>query len=170
MDYQTAPTLETDRLRLRAYRLDDFDLFAAFYASARSQYADGPVLRAVAWEWFASGAGRWPLTGYGAWTIERLADKVRIGIVSLNYPAKLQTECELGWLLWAGYEGQGYAIEAARGAHRFAVDELKWTSFVSYISRENTQSIRLAEKLGAALDDRATQLVDDETFVYRYTY
>ncbi|MEO9971956.1 MAG: GNAT family N-acetyltransferase [Hyphomonadaceae bacterium] len=168
MNDLAAPTLITDRLRLRAYRLSDFRGFADFYTSPRSQYADGPVDGDVAWAWFAAGTGRWALTGYGAWTIEKRDDNQAIGIVSLNHPVKTDAERELGWLLWEGHEGSGYATEAAVSARQFAFEQLGWETMVSYIARENAASIRLAERIGAHLDEAATQMADADTLVYRH--
>ena len=39
------PVLETDRLRLRAPRLEDFEHWAAFFASERSRFERGFVPR-----------------------------------------------------------------------------------------------------------------------------
>ncbi len=168
MPCSSAPSLQTDRLLLRAYRIEDFEGFAEFYGSERSQYADGPVSRARAWHWFAAGAGRWALLGYGAWAIERAEDGAYIGMISLNHPIVDGQERELGWLLWDGFEGQGYGTEAAQAARAFAIETLNWGSFVSYISRDNLSSIRLAERLGAQLDPQATEMADRETLVYRH--
>ena len=169
MTSSSAPHLRTERLLLRAYRLDDFEAFARFYGSDRSRYADGPVSRAVAWDWFAAGAGRWALTGYGAWAVERGEDGAFIGIVSLNHPATPDMERELGWLLWEGFEGHGYATEAAQAARDFATDTLGWQGFVSYISRDNHSSVRLAGRLGAKLDAQASKQGEPDTLVYRYS-
>ena len=168
MKYPDAPTLETDRLLLRAYRLADFEQFAQFYASQRSRFADGPVSRSTAWAWFAAGAWRWSLTGYGAWAVERREDRVCVGVVSLNHPIEIGYERELGWLLWERHEGNGYAVEAAHEARRFAFDQLGWASLVSYISTENDQSIRLAERIGAILDPAASTPDHEPTLVYRH--
>ena len=168
MIHKAAPTLETDRLRLRACRLADFEYFAELYASQRSQFADGPISRSTAWTWFAAGAGRWHLTGYGAWAIERREDEVCVGVVSLNYPIEVGYERELGWLLWEAYKGNGYAVEAAFEARRFAFEELGWTDLVSYIHADNDQSIRLVERMGATLDRATPSPDDDPTLVYRH--
>ena len=168
MTFSCAPTLETDRLRLRAYRVEDFEHFAALYASPRSRHADGPVSRSTAWAWFAAGAGRWPLVGYGAWAIERLRDAACVGVVSLNHPVNPGEERELGWLLWEAYEGNGYATEAAMKAREFAFEELQWATLVSYISADNEQSIRLAERMGASLDVNAAEFAEAQTLVYRH--
>ena len=170
MQHTAAPTLITDRLRLRAYRLTDFEAFADFYASPRSQYADGPVARDVAWVRFAAGAGAWSLAGYGGWIIELRKDNAAIGTVSLNHPAHVDNEPELGWLLWDGYEGQGYASEAALAGRQFAFEQLGWDTLVSYISPENKASIRLAKRMSAVLDQKSTDLMEGEdTHVYRHS-
>lgn len=168
MDYSSAPRLETERLILRPYCLDDFGHFADLYASPRSKYIDGPVSRSEAWTLFAAGAGRWSLTGYGAWAIESRESGLSVGVISLNYPVGVP-ERELGWLLWDGFEGQGYAKEAAIRARAFAFDELDWSTVVSYIARENDRSIRLATRMGAELDRSANTLAEDETLTYRHT-
>ena len=167
MNYSSAPILETERLLLRPYRLEDFEQFAALYASPRSIHVDGPVSRADAWTLFAAAAGRWSLVGYGAWAIERRESGTCVGVISLNYPVDVP-ERELGWLLWGGFEGKGYAIEAAIRARAFAFDELGWSTAVSYIARGNDRSIRLATRMGAELDLSADSFVDDETLTYRH--
>lgn len=168
MSTENAPIIETDRLRLRPYQVSDFEAYAALMMSARSQYVDGPISRAQAWDQFASGSGRWALIGYGAWAIERSADAICVGAVALNHPIVDGTERELGWLLWDGFEGNGYALEAAKAGKAYAFNTLRWRTLVSYISRENTKSIRLAERLGGRFDEAASLLTDEETLVYRY--
>lgn len=168
MKFSNAPTLCTHRLLLREYTAEDFDSFAALYASPRSKFADGPVSRATAWTWFAAGAGRWSLVGYGAWAVDRKSDGACVGVVSLNHPVQKNQERELGWLLWEQFEGFGYAVEAAAEAKRFAFNELHWPTLVSYIDKDNDKSIRLAERLGATLDQEATVLTDEKTLVFRH--
>lgn len=167
MKLTEAPILQTKRLYLRPYRLEDFEPFAVLYQSERSKYMDGPIDRDRAWTLFAAGAGRWLLLGYGPWAIERKECGQCIGIVSLNPPMR-NTEKELGWALWEGFTGQGYAWEAAQRAFSFAITELGWTDFVSYISAPNTSSIKLAERLGAICDSEASATQPDDTLAYRY--
>jgi len=168
MPYTTAPILETDRLKLRPYRYEDFEGFAALYQSPRSKYMDGPIERNTAWTLFAAGAAHWQLLGHGPWSIERKDDTQCVGLVSLNPPIAAP-EQELGWALWEGYTGKGYALEAAICARDFALQTLNWASFVSYISAPNTPSIKLAKHLGATLDPEATSKQTGDTQVYRYT-
>jgi RimJ/RimL family protein N-acetyltransferase len=162
-----APDLFTGRLQLRHYRLSDFDPFADYFASPRSRYTDGPVARERAWDLFASGAGRWSLLGYGAWAVERQADGATVGLVSLNPPFAVG-EPELGWILWDGFEGQGYAREAANAALNFAWQELGWSTLISAIHAENERSVRLAEQLGARFDPEVRHPSEPETRFYRF--
>ncbi|MEM7766602.1 MAG: GNAT family N-acetyltransferase [Pseudomonadota bacterium] len=146
-----APVLATERLVLRPYQWSDFEAFAAYFASPRSEFTDGPVSRERAWDMFAAGAGNWRLVGYGAWSVERRDDGVHLGLVSLNPPMALP-EPELGWILWDGFEGKGYGLEAAQTARDFAFASLGWRGLLSNIHRRNTRSIRLAERMGCTID------------------
>ena len=53
----TVPVLATERLILRAPEPADFEGYAAFYASERSVWEDGPLSRGAAWAEFAAWAG-----------------------------------------------------------------------------------------------------------------
>lgn len=167
MTYSAAPVLETERLVLRPYIEADFDAFAAYFASARSAYTDGPVSRLAAWDLFTAGAGRWAIAGHGAWTIEVSQTGQAAGLVSLN-TAIVLPDPELGWILWDGFEGHGYAFEAARRARDFAFETLKWPRLISGIHQENTRSIRLAERMGARLDPDLLLKAEPETLFYRH--
>ena len=121
---------------LRPYQEADFEAFADYFASSRSIYTDGPVSRSTAWDLFTAGAGRWMIAGHGAWTIERKADGAALGLVSLTTAITLP-DPELGWILWQGNEGQGYAHEAALNARNFAFEILQWPELISGIHRDN---------------------------------
>ena len=78
-------------------------------------------------------------------------------------------ETEIGWVLFDGHEGKGFATEAARATLVFARDTLGWTEIVSYIAPENQASVRVAERLGATLDTAAPQpKPGDNALVYRH--
>ncbi|MEO1306169.1 MAG: GNAT family N-acetyltransferase [Pseudomonadota bacterium] len=167
MKFTTAPTLETERLVLRSYRLEDFDAFAAYFASERSTFTDGPISKELAWDLFAAGAGRWVIANHGAWTIERRTDGAAMGLVSLNTAISLPYP-ELGWILWDGFEGNGYAFEAARNARNFAFEILGWSDLISGIHTDNSASIKLAERLKAVRDRSLVLESEPETLFYRH--
>lgn len=145
------PVIETARLRLRPNRLEDFDAFAAFYASPRAELRGGRRDRIDAWRGFCAEIGHWQLRGYGFWGVEERATGAYVGQVGLYYPEGWP-EPEIGWLVMEDFEGRGYAREAALASRAHAYGELGWRTAVSVIHADNTRSIRLAERLGAWLD------------------
>lgn len=162
----TPPRLQTERLVLRAPALADFAAYAAFFASPRSGYEDGPLARGPAWREFASAAGQWMLKGYGAWSIEERATGAYAGEVGIFHPAHFP-EPEIGWTLMAPFEGRGLAHEAALAARAWAYAALGLETLVSYVAPGNARSIRLAERLGARLDPDAPYPDDDPCLVFR---
>jgi RimJ/RimL family protein N-acetyltransferase len=164
--FDAAPTITTDRLVLRAHRLDDFAPIAALYASDRARYMDGPKPAHEAWRIFMSDVGQWPILGYGAWAIT-LRDGTYVGQVGINRPLEFP-EDELGWLLFDGHDGKGYAAEAAIAARDFAFREAELPTLVSYVDPDNGPSIRLAERLGAVRDPDAATPLNDPCLVFRH--
>ena len=161
------PTLETARLTLRPPRLEDFEPYAAFFASDRSIYQDGPLNRAGAWKEFATVVGQWALRGYGAWSVEERASGAYLGEAGIFHAAHYP-EPEIGWMVLADAEGTGIAHEAAIAVRAFAYGTLGLKTLVSYIDADNARSIRLAERLGATRDDDAPLPEDERCLVYRH--
>ncbi|WP_299773456.1 GNAT family N-acetyltransferase [uncultured Tateyamaria sp.] len=151
----SAPTLETERLILRAPELSDFDALAAFYASPRSSFVGGPQSRELSWRALALEAGHWVLRGFGRWTLIEKTTNTPVGIVGLWHPEGFP-ERELGWDLFDGATGKGYATEAAIAARSYAYDTLGWTTLTSLIAIDNEGSRRVAERLGATYDSDFT--------------
>ena len=161
-----APLLTTERLVLRAQRLEDFEPFATMLASPRAVYMNGPITRRDAWNWFASDSGSWVLLGLGGWTLERRTDGAVIGQVGINKPDYFP-EVEMGWMLYPEFAGQGYATEAAIAARDWAFGPRALDTLVSYIDPENAASRAVAGRLGAQLDDTAP-VPEPGTLAYRH--
>lgn len=145
------PTIETKRLRLRGPALSDFEDFQRIMMSTRAQYMGGPYNKAGAWGVFCHDIAGWAIFGHGGLMIDRKRDGVCIGQVGINH-GPLFPEKELGWLLYDGHEGQGYATEAAAALRDWAFEELGLTTLVSYCDPHNAPSIAVAERLGAVRD------------------
>lgn len=160
------PTLHTNRLILRPYQRSDFDTYAAFMASDRAEYMDGPLDREKAWTWFTNDVATWALYGFGTLAIEM--DGQLAGGVGLVHPPHYP-EPECGWFVFDGFTQRGVAVEAGRAMidHTFATTDLQ--TIVSYISAANAPSIRVAESLGAVLDSNAASPDEQGTVVYRHT-
>ena len=162
------PVLETARLILRVPSEEDFETVATFMTSDRTEYLGGVVTdRWQQWRSFLATFGHWALRGYGLFQVT-LGDGTRVGRVGiLNHGAGLWPEPELGWHLFDGHEGKGYASEAAMAVRDWAWRERSLGPLISQIHPDNTASRRLAERLGARVE-RETTLLGDPALIYRH--
>ena len=146
-----APRIETERLVLRAPTRGDFAPIAAFFATEASRFVGGPLPERQVWWGFGADVGAWDLLGFGCWAIEERATGAFAGQVGLNQPPHFP-EREIGWMLVPGFEGKGYATEAARAARAYAYGTLGWKTAVSYVDRDNHRSAAVARRLGSRED------------------
>ena len=162
------PVLETERLRLRAPRIEDFDYYAEISVGPRGQYLLEDPSRENAWFDFTQMIASWVLHGYGLWAVETKVDPTVIGFVLLGFePA--DHEPELGFMFREMAEGKGYAREAAMAARAHGFGALDLPSLVSTIDHENARSRRLAERLGAVRDPKAEAAHGNAISVYRHS-
>ena len=146
----TIPELETDRLRLRAFRNEDLDAYAAMCADPEVMRYLGTgvtLSRADAWRSMAGFLGHWALRGHGMWALEEKATGTLVGRAGFLEPEGWPG-FELGWTLGRPYWGRGFATEAARRALDFAFRELDRARVISLIRPANTPSLRVAERIG----------------------
>ena len=160
------PVLETERLRLRAPEVGDFEHYAAFLASDRAIHERGPMDRRAAWREFCASLACWPLRGFGSWSVTDRDGGAYLGEVGLFQPVEYP-EPEIGWLVIPEAEGKGIAYEAALAVRAWAFGTLGLGTLVSYIDPANARSIRLAERLGAWLDGDAPG-IDPGDLVFRH--
>jgi RimJ/RimL family protein N-acetyltransferase len=83
------PELDTERLRLRALRLDDLDAYARMYSNPdvmRFLESGVPLDRAAAFRSMATHLGHWQLRGYGQWALEERATGAFVGRAGLWQP------------------------------------------------------------------------------------
>jgi RimJ/RimL family protein N-acetyltransferase len=140
--------LETHRLVLRGLREDDIEALAAMAADPEvMRYLGGAVDRAQSWRLLALHVGHWALRGYGHWAVERKTDGVFLGRAGLWNPEGWPG-LEVGWKLARHAWGQGYATEAGRKAMHWAWATLDADRIISVIHRDNSASVRVAERLG----------------------
>jgi RimJ/RimL family protein N-acetyltransferase len=161
------PRLTTPRLILRPPVADDFPAYARLFASPRSKFLmGGPHGERVAWGIFCHDVAGWALFGHGALMADLRATGECVGQVGISH-GPLFPEKELGWLVYDGHEGRGYATEAAAALRDWAARTLGLDRLVSYIDPGNARSIRVAERLGAVLDPDAARQ-DPGDLVYRH--
>ncbi len=157
-----APTLETERLRLRSFRKSDLDDYAALKADPEVlRYLGGggaePWDRGRSWRHMAFLLGHWQLGAIGMWAVEHKETGVFLGTIGFAEPEGWPG-CELAWILARHAWGYGYATEGARAALDFAFNVLKKERVISLIHPENHASIRVAERLGQRLLNRVQHI------------
>lgn len=153
---QCSTLLETQRLLLREPNAQDVDAMITFYLSERSAMAGGNVSFPEAVTRAYAVFGHWVHRGYGLFAITVKGEDDAIGMAGPYYPPG-RPETEIGWVLFDGVEGNGYATEAAKATIKYAREELQWLDIVHYIDANNKRSIAVAERLGAKLDPNARQ-------------
>ncbi|MFN3227691.1 MAG: GNAT family N-acetyltransferase [Hyphomicrobiales bacterium] len=162
-----APTLETERLILRGWNVDDFSDLATFLADDEAnRFRGGAVDRNAAWAYLEGLAGQWALRGYGTFAVEDKETGELVGWAGLWHPARLE-EPELCWSVFPAHTGQGYAHEAAGAALVWWTQIEDQPAPFSMTHPDNIASQRVAEKLGAV---RGEDFVFDgrPSFFYRH--
>lgn len=163
-----APELETERLRLRYWREDDWHPLVAFFAEPKEINIMGGVDDpGFAWRVAACHVGHWQWRGYGMWALETKTDGALVGFCGAWYPADWP-ELELGWSLFAEHRRQGYATEAATTARSYIYSGLGHKSVVSYIDPNNKPSIAVAERLGCELEGEISLRPNSVALAYRH--
>ncbi|QCL94585.1 GNAT family N-acetyltransferase [Agrobacterium tumefaciens] len=160
------PTLRTERLTLRPLAITDFPAYRDFMTSLRSIGVGGPYDLPSTWGVFCHDQANWYFFGHGALMIELGETGQCVGQVGINH-GPLFPEKELGWLLYEGHEGRGYAAEAASALRDWAFKTLNLPTLVSYVSPQNRKSAAVAERIGGRLDPAAPRS-DPEDLVYRH--
>ncbi|NJM83816.1 MAG: GNAT family N-acetyltransferase [Tabrizicola sp.] len=165
-----SPTLQTDRLVLRAPQAGDWPVFRDFLGHPRSTFIrDGDTLDdAKIWRAFCHITGTWVARGYGSFVITRKGEDTALGLTGPWHPIEWP-ERELGWTIWSeAAEGQGIAFEAATAARAHVFRDLGWKTAVSYIDPDNARSIALAKRLGCTPDAKAPFPGKGPCLVYRH--
>lgn len=161
------PTLQTRRLTLRGPEAEDIEQIAAFFADGEHSWGfGGPKNEYDAWRWFSMMVGHWVLRGYGNWILETEEGEAA-GMVGIWHPLEAD-EPELVWVMFRGYEGRGYALEAATELRRFAYDVLEFDTLCSNIYPGNTRSIALAERMNARFEGQSENSHHSRSLVYRH--
>ncbi len=159
------PTLTTGRLMLRAPRESDFAAMLAFNDDPRSHFIGGGAAQKWVWRGLLANIGHWALRGYGFYSVDTLAGDFigRIGVIFHDtWP-----EPELAWHLFDGFEGHGYAQEAALAAKADYHARISAAPLISMIDVANTRSEALALRLGATVESTIAD-PEGDYHIYRH--
>ena len=147
------PWLETLRLSMRNFTLDDFDDLYALNSDPRVMkfIADGkPSTRdevARALRRFVRYPTLYP--DLGIWHTSRRDTGAFIGFFALNYAGK-STDIEIGYRLLRNAWGQGFATEGATALAHYGFDDLGLHRIIGVTLPGNKASQRVLVKAGLA--------------------
>ncbi|WP_176084167.1 GNAT family N-acetyltransferase [Martelella sp. HB161492] len=149
------PELLTARIRMRGFRLDDFEDLAAMWADpAVVRYISGtPQPRSQSWERLLRYFGHWKALRFGSWAVEDRESGAFIGGVGFSANKReitpsLEAWPEIGWTLIPAVHGRGLASEAVAAALVWADVHLSADRTVCIFDPQHAASIRVAEKNG----------------------
>lgn len=168
--------IETSRLLLRCWSLDDLEPFHAVCSDPRVMEYVGsgqPWSRSRTLEMIETAMATRRQHGYCRWAVilkpvvgsvpptlhtrpeERLAQQERDPVASPADPligfcgfVPAEGGAEIGWRLGAAHWGQGLATEAARATLQYGFETLRFPRVIATIQAGNAASRRVAEKLG----------------------
>jgi RimJ/RimL family protein N-acetyltransferase len=155
------PVLETERLKLRGHRMDDFPACAAMWADpVVTRHFGHSFSEEESWTRFLRYFGHWSVLGFGSWLVEERATGNFVGEVGFaNYRRAIEPPLdapEIGWALAAQFHGKGYATEAVRSVVAWGEEHFGPARTTCIIAPENLPSIRVAEKCSYRESRRTT--------------
>jgi RimJ/RimL family protein N-acetyltransferase len=149
-------TLSSSRIRLRRWRDEDREAFAAMNSDARVMEFFRSSLSRVESDAMVDGIRKhFSEHGFGLWAIEVPDVAPFIGFAGLavaRFSAHFTPCVEVGWRLAFEHWGHGYATEAARLALGYGFGTLALPEVVSFTSAANHRSRAVMERLGMRRD------------------
>jgi [ribosomal protein S5]-alanine N-acetyltransferase len=155
--------LETERLILRTFNLDDAGFYFQLWKQASwIQYIGDKKFRNVydARESLLNGPMKmYADKGFSLYMMT-LKDHTPIGMCGLIKRDTLD-DVDIGYGLLSGYEGKGYTLEAAKAIMTYAKQEMKLKRVVAITTTDNKKSISLLEKIGMRYEKMVKAPNDD---------
>jgi [ribosomal protein S5]-alanine N-acetyltransferase len=145
--------LDTERLRLRHFRVDDVDaIFAIIGDEVAMRYYPRTFNRQDAEEWIERNLRRYAEHGYGLFAVTLKDGETVIGDCGLvKQHVAGETALEVGYHFRRDQWGHGYATEAAHACMGLAFRSFGAKHVISLIRPENMPSRRVAERNGMRL-------------------
>ncbi len=142
--------LETERLFLRKFALQDVDALAAVVGDpVTMEFYPAPLDRQGTADWISRNVQRYQRDGHGLWAMVLRDSGALIGDCGcVVQEVESKNEIEVGYHVRRDLWGNGYATEAARACMEYAFTKLGATRVISMIRPENRSSRRVAEKNG----------------------
>ena len=144
--------LTTARLRLRAWRDEDLEPFAALNADPRvREFFPSVLTYQESAESMAYIREHFQRHGFGLWAVEVIDGAPFIGFIGLSVPpfdAPFMPAVELGYRLAYDHWGRGYASEGSRAVLDYGFTTLGLREIVAFTTASHQRSRRVMERLG----------------------
>jgi [ribosomal protein S5]-alanine N-acetyltransferase len=146
--------LETARLRIRPYSLDDLDDLEQILGEATTmRYYPRPFTRSETREWIKRNIQRHADDGLGLWALVLKDTGEFIGNCGpVPQAVDGRDEIELGWHVNRHHQGRGLATEAAGACRDHCFGALGIARLIALVRPVNVPSRRVAEKVGMAVE------------------
>ncbi|MGH2576596.1 MAG: GNAT family N-acetyltransferase [Actinomycetota bacterium] len=146
--------LETERLRLRPYTLDDLDALLGILGDPETMtYYPEPYNREGTLRWIEDNRRRYVVDGFGLWAMEMKETGDFVGDCG---PAVREVdgerEVEIGWHVDRALWNRGLATEAGAACRDHCFGALGLERVISLVRPENLPSRRVAEKIGMVIE------------------
>lgn len=162
------PSIETPRLRLRAFTPDDVDPLHRIMGVEEVMCffpTTTPPTREQTEIFIKRQLEHWGEYGFGWWAVDAKATGHLVGWAGLQHLPETN-EIEVAYLIAREYWGQGLAFEAALAGLQFGLEDLGKETIIAVVHVDNLRSYRVLDKLGMTRDRRDHYWGID---VYHYT-
>lgn len=143
-----ATYIETDRLILRNFRLEDakgmYDLNND--PEVLQHVPDGPFENVDAASKFIRNYEAYDKTGMGRWTVLDKSNEHYLGWCGLRLIESIQ-QVDLGYRFLKKHWNKGYATEAAKAALKHGFEQLNLNAIIGRTRPDNINSIKVLNKL-----------------------
>ncbi|PHM31080.1 GNAT family N-acetyltransferase [Xenorhabdus innexi] len=152
--------LETERLRLRAWKEEDREPFFRLNSNPEvMEFFPNTLTKEQSDTLIDNCIRKFEIqNGWGLWPVELKGSGEFIGFVGLNTPnlefpfSTCNQLVEIGWRLDKPFWGKGYACEAASKVLDFAFTEIRLNEVVAFTTLMNARSENVMQKLGMVKD------------------
>ncbi|MDG5493719.1 GNAT family N-acetyltransferase [Niveispirillum sp. BGYR6] len=148
--------IETDRLTLRPWLDSDLDDLTAINADpAVYEWLAGPFTREMNAASITRQQAFQTEYGYCYWAmLERVSGRLigMAGLMPVTFDAGFLPAVEIGWRLSPGFQGRGYATEAAKAALAHGFSRAGLREIVSFTVPHNRASRAVMERIGMRHD------------------
>lgn len=142
--------IETERLLLREYTMDDFDALYEILSDAETmQHYPAPYDEAKTRHWIEWNLDNYSKYGFGLWAVVLKETGEFIGDCGITIQ-KIDGESlpEIGYHINKKYWRQGFAKEAAQAVRDWAFENTEYPALYSYCKYTNEASYKTAEAIG----------------------